>query len=227
MKVLIPVLLGLLSGCSAGAVIVDDAPTSRASQVFVGQPFQVRHIGAHPRAGAPSIGVSGEGGEIVGNVCGVSMNLSVSNNHDQVEISGFIDGQYQMEVSIKEVNGYRRIVGNMAYHTVDLSLFGDRLMGWIGHCRIDMREHPQTRDSFVEHLRIQGFTHSLFLDGIDALWALPAADQAAILPLLLQCQIAQTFNHLGLTSPRVGFGGKESALPPGTMSFASKNTYCR
>jgi hypothetical protein len=100
-------------------------------------------------------------------------------------------------------------------------------MGWIGHCRIDMRNELAGGSYFARAVNIRGSVHKLYLDGVDALWAMPAADQAATLPLLLQCQLAQVFNHLGSTSPRIGFGGTESALPIGTMSFVSKNTYCR
>lgn len=227
MKIAMTGLLTLVLGCARGPVLIDGIKMNRVSHSFVGQPFHITHSGAHPRPGSPSGGVSGDGGEITGNVCGVSMNLGVRHEKDHVEVSGFVDGQHQMEVAIREVDGYRKIAGNMAFHTVDLSLFGDRIIGWIGHCRVDMRPEPESGSSFAQPVTIQGFIYTLYLDGVDDLWAMPPADQAATLPLLLQCQLAQLFNHLGSTSPRVGFGGKQSALPIGTVSFVSHNSYCR
>lgn len=224
-------LLGLclssLCGCAAGPVIIDGQPMQRLTQTFVGQPFHVTHTGAHPRPGSPSSGVKGDGGEIAGLVCGASVNLSVTHARDHVSLSGMIDGQHLMELEIREVNGYHRITGNMAYHTVDLGLFGDRLMGWVGHCKVDMRPEDTAANQFVQFVNIRGNQHKLALDGINELWAMPAADQAATLPLLLHCQISQMFNFFGSAPPAVGYGGKEGALPAGTMSFLSKNTQCR
>lgn len=227
MKVAMPALLGFLLGCTPGPVVVDGIRMNRMSHTFVGQPFHITHNGAHPRPGSPSGGLSADGGEIAGNVCGVSMNIGVRHEKDRVEVSGFVDGQYLMDITIREVDGYRVLNGNLAYHTVDLKLFGDRVMGWIGHCRIDMSNESEGGSYFARAVNIKGNVHKLYLDGVDALWAMPAADQAATLPLLLHCQLAQLFNFLGSTSPRVGFGGQESALPIGTVSFVSKNTYCR
>ncbi len=217
-----------LLGCALGPVVIDGKPVARVNHVFVGQPFHVTHKEAHPRPGGPSAGTQGAGGDISGNVCGMSVNLSVEHRRDHVVISGFLDGQAPMDVTIREVNGYHRIKGGMGYHNVDLSLFGNRLIGWIGHCKVDMSTGPDPQaNHLVQMVNIQGTPRALILSGVNALWAMPAADQAATLPLLLQCQLSQMWNHFGADPPAIGFGGKESAVPIGTMSLSSRNSFCR
>ena len=87
MKVVMPGLLTLFVGCASGPLLVDGVQMNRVSNTFVGQPFHVTHSGAHPRPGSPSGGLSADGGEIAGSVCGVSVNLGVRHEKDRVEVA--------------------------------------------------------------------------------------------------------------------------------------------
>ena len=69
-------------------------------------------------------------------------------------------------------------------HEVDLQLGRDRLSGDVGLRHVDLR---RSDDDFIGHVEIYSRKVPFVIRGADELWCMPAAAQAAILPLVLTC----------------------------------------
>ncbi len=61
------------------------------------------------------------------------------------------------------------------------------------------------------------------ITGRQELQQLPAADQAALVPLMLYCATAKVFENFGRDPPELGFGGQPGAQPPKTINFGPQN----
>src|SRR5262245_1829312 len=72
-------------------VIIDGKEVPRLTQEFTGQPYSIRHSGAHPRPGGASSGLRSPGGSITGVVCGAGVQFDVEHLGDHVQLTGFID----------------------------------------------------------------------------------------------------------------------------------------
>jgi hypothetical protein len=222
-------LLGLYPlACTApmGPVLIDGQPVPRQQLEFSGQPYAIHHYDAYPRPGRPSGGLKAEGGRITGVVCGAAIEFHVNHAGDRVSVSGFTDNEYQTELEIADSNGYTTIIGNLAYREVRLNLFANRLEGVIGRCSYNLR---QDGDALVQDFRASSYPMHLQINGLDALWQMPPADQAAILPLVLQClSKKRNENWAHSQPPQMGFGGKETSVPMDTLTFvASRVGFCQ
>lgn len=69
-------------------------------------------------------------------------------------------------------------------HSIDLKLTRDRVSGQVGQRVFDLRVHG---DDYIGSLRIYDNRMPFALRGAAQLWAMPAAAQAAILPLVMSC----------------------------------------
>jgi hypothetical protein len=105
----------LSSGCASllGPVMLDGIATPRLNLEFVGNPYSIKHTGAHPRPGNPSGGVKGPGGSIFGSVCGADIQYDVTHYPDRVKVNGFLDNQHSATLEIREANNIRRIQGSL------------------------------------------------------------------------------------------------------------------
>jgi hypothetical protein len=215
-------LAGLGLGLSAclGPVMVNGKPTPRQNLEYTGQPYALRHLSAHPQPGGPSSGTQEQGGRITGMICGSDVDVTVKHAGQKVELYGVVENQHITTLEIAETEGFHTIRGAIAYREVKLQLFGDRLRGFIGRCPVDMK---QDGDALVETVVSGGQPMRLQLNGLAALWQLPAAPQAIILPMVVSCLLEKTFENLGRNPPALGFGGPVSAQPANTLRFATPN----
>lgn len=203
----------------AGPVIIDGVPTPRTTTEYVGRPYSIRHTDAYPRPGSPSGGLKSDGGRIAGTVCGADIQFHVSHNGDHVRVSGFINNEQSVTLEIREANGIRRIQGGLGNFAVDVLFADDILAGSVGRCRYELHPEEQAGDTFAQPLITQGYKVSMRIDGRQWLGQLPAADQAALVPLVLYCATAKVFENLGHDPPALGFGGTVGAQPPRTINF--------
>lgn len=211
--------------CAAplGPVSIDGKLVPRQQLKFTGQPYSIQHIDAYPTALSPSSGLNAAGGRITGVICGSDVEYSVEHAGDRIKLNGFVDNQYNSHLEISETNGFHIITGSVAYREIEIQLFGDRLRGFIGRCPFDM---TQEGDALVQttynQTVAQGNEMHLRINGLEALWKLPAADQAALLPMVVQCLQQKMFENMGHENPpAMGFGGQVSAVPTNTLRFGS------
>lgn len=230
-----PVVLAaalVLPACShaPATVLVDGKQVPRLTQEYVGQPYTVRHRGAHPRPGGASAGLRGPGGRISGIVCGADVSFEVEHQGDHIQLTGFADpgaaGQEAVDshLRVEDRDGRRLIQGQIGTRTVDVSLLSNAILGVAGISNAvqDPFHLVQRGDELVGDLRLrihQGQVVHVRLTGRDALWALPAADQAVVLPLILMCVQADRGLERMLDPAPLGFGGTAGSLPRGTLTF--------
>lgn len=214
-----------VASCAAplGPVTIDGKLVPRQQLKFTGQPYSIQHIDAYPGTVGPSSGLNAEGGRITGVICGSDVEYSVQHAGDRIKLNGIVDNQHNAHLEITETSGFHTITGSVAYREINVQLFGDRLRGFIGRCPFDL---TQEGDALVQTQYNQtvaaGNEMHLRINGVDALWKLPAADQAALLPMVVQCLQQKMFENMGHENPpAMGFGGAVGAVPPNTLRFGS------
>ncbi|MSP59481.1 MAG: hypothetical protein EXR72_03905 [Myxococcales bacterium] len=189
-------LLFTLGACAAPATaIIDGREVPRLDLDLTGEAFVVHHKRAHPRPGGPSGGVTGPGGDMVGQICGMQVDYEARHEGDHVQLIGAVDGSHPSSLAVRDQGGAREITGNIGGLGVELKLTSDGLSGHVG---LRVLLASQQGGDLVGDLRVQGWYDSegkpgitrVILRGRDALWSMPAADQAAILPNLLTCQMS-------------------------------------
>ena len=221
----------ILTGCATTTTVVDGVVVPRIKQVWIGQPYLVEHERAHPRPRGPSSGLHDDGGSLGGRVCGMDIIYSVEHAGDHVQLIGFVDQSYPSQLQVHDTAGERHISGNVSGHSVELTLKSDEISGHVG---VRVIHVVQEGDRLVGHMRSSAAVKSrdlrvrpgsggevmvgsdapfpVVLTGRDALWSMPAAAQAAILPNLLMCQMS--IGSWGPTQPWTGgFGGEATDSP--------------
>jgi hypothetical protein len=212
----------LLAGCAAvpKTAVVDGKEVPRLTLEYGGQPFTVKHEGAHPRPGGPSDGLRDSGGSIRGRVCGMLVDLDVNHRGDRVEVVGSLDNHISVAITVSEKGGVRQFTGNLGNAGVEFALAPDDMKGHVG-VRVFALE--ATGDLYQGRMRIPGLlgsgTIGVQVGGKSGLWSMPPADQAAVLPAIMTCSGIQFTMVGGLI---VGFGGTVTDRPPETSSLYTK-----
>ncbi len=135
-------------------------------------------------------------------------------------------GDKASHLDVRDAAGARAISGQLGNAAVDLTLTGTALTGHVG-LRVFALE--QEGDRLVGALRLSGWARydksgpvvvRAILDGRDALWGLPPADQALVLATVLTCQMHQADPHAGAPDDLVlRFGGPAVERPAETSSL--------
>jgi hypothetical protein len=200
--------------------IVDGREVPRLTLEYNGQPYSVKHDGAHPRPGGASSGLRDAGGGIRGRVCGMLVDFDVTHKGDHVQVVGSIDNHIDAAIDVSERNGARHFTGNLGGLAVDFIASPSMMEGHVG-VRVFVIE--TTGDVYRGYMRIPGLLDinggkqrlGLNVVGRDALWSMPPADQAAVLPAILTCGSTQ---FRVVDSLEVGFGGPATDRPPETSA---------
>ena len=213
----------LVAGCATvpTTATVDGREVPRLTLGFTGQPYQVKHEGAHPAPGKPSSGLRDAGGRIHGHVCGMFIDFDVTHKGDHVQLVGSIDDRTDAAVDVADEGGMRHFTGHLGGLAVDFIAGTGGLQGHVG-IRVFAAE-ASAPDDYHGNMRIPGMYDpgggkqiiGLTIHGRDALWAMPAADQAAILPAMLTCSNTQTRM---IDDVVVGFGGKPTEVAAETSA---------
>ena len=170
--------MAAVAGCATveETAIVNGATVPRPTLQFTGQPYSIEHYHAHPAPGGPSDGLVADGGWIGGQVCRNSVLYFVEHHGEHVLLEGFVDGRGGDWLVVRDEHGERNVTGpfgevhfNTATVTgkvndrvLKLVRHGDRLVGTLAERRV-------------------------VIGGADALWEMPAADQAVVFEQLLGC----------------------------------------
>ena len=214
------------AGCAAPkTAVVDGKTVPRLQLEFTGNSYSIRHDGAHPRPGGPSSGLKDVGGGIRGRVCGMLVDLDVTHKGDHVQVVGSIDNQYPASIDVSEDRGVRHFTGTLGGLAVDF-LAGPAIME--GHVGIRVFSIEGGADNaYHGFMRIPGLLDinggkqrlGLTVTGLKELWAMPPADQAAVLPAIFTCGSTQ---FRVVDSLEVGFGGPATDRPPETSAVYTK-----
>jgi hypothetical protein len=201
----------LASACSPTTAVVDGRTVPRLELEFGGQPYAVRFTAAHPRPGGASSGLRDYGGRITGNVCGLDVAYEVQHEGDHLRLSGFVDDQsLASTLLVTDMNGVSRdIRGNLAANgaSVTLDLRYNSIRGNVG---LRAFELGREGDHYVGALSVgQSLKALARVNGADALWQLPPAVQAVVLPALLTCGGDELEGQLR-GALVVGFGGAQT-----------------
>jgi hypothetical protein len=202
------------------ALICAVAPSVRAQQPGpshdTGEPFGVRFL--------PAMGPVGSIGRVTGEACGVGFNYDVHRRGpDRLELGGFLDGNLPSRIELRMAPNQHHLAGALGTSAgdavVDLQLTEFELSGRVGWRRFELRSEG---DTLQGPMQIAGAAEpgSALVRGRAALWTLPPAEQAAVLPLLLTCYVPR----IGLQSLgrlEVGVGGPEGYLPAGSSAVYS------
>jgi hypothetical protein len=219
--------LALLLGACAmtpKTAVVDGREVPRLTLELSGQPYSMRHEGAHPRPGGPSGGLNSPGGSIRGRICGMMVDFDVTHKGDHVQLVGSIDNHIPAAIDVKDEPTARHFTGNLGGLGVDFLLVPTALQGHVG-TRVFAFE--PVGDVFRGFMRIPGLLDingskgrlMATVRGIAAIQAMPAADQAAIVPALLTCGGIQS---RVVSNFEVGVGGAATDLPPETSAVYTR-----
>jgi hypothetical protein len=191
-------------GCAARSASTAGAGPGNA-QEYTGQPFTVRQQGAR----------------LSGLVCGQDIQYTMQRGADgQTVLLGFLGTDAPSRLEVRQRGALRLISGSLGTPAgsaaVDLQLGPERLQGRVGFRYFDLR---RAGDALTGPMRIAG-TDDLAeatVQGVQAMWAMPEAAQAAVLANLLTCFVAPIGSY-GRSPLRVGFGGPAGAQPRGSSS---------
>jgi hypothetical protein len=182
----------LITGCIPTTAVIDGRPVPRPTLGYTDHRyFGIRHRRAYPAPVGPSDGVWSYAGRVDGTVCGVDVRLDGDFYGRQMQVTGFISSvrntrsMRPLILTVADRQGVRHIMGGGA----DLELTPTSLRG-----SITMRSHyrkfflqAEGDDELVGEIESFGMRFPFVVRGRRALWAMPAIDQAALLPLMLTC----------------------------------------
>ena len=202
-------------GCAAPSyAIVDGKRVPRTKLGYTDHNyFVLQHSNAHPEQRGPSSGLRSYGGSIVGRICGVDVIYETQHRGRYLDVLGYVapadqvnetssDGKSNELIAYIRIRDRWSLDGGMRDFTgavgrsadgadsikrspvVDFTLSQNLLRGRIGLRYYNLRAD---KDSYVGMVNIRGNLYPFELKGRTRLWAMPAADQAAILPLMMTC----------------------------------------
>ena len=182
------------AGCAGvpKTAMVDGREVPRLTVQLSGNPYQLKHEGAHPRPGGPSSGLRDAGGSIRGRVCGMFVDLEAQ----QRAITSRSSARSTTAIRCRSAST-RRAACATTTATSATSASTSRATprasaapsGGARSCSISTGDvykgflkTPKARGAHLEPMEV--------VAGKPALDQLPAVDEAVILPAILTCQTA-------------------------------------
>ena len=216
----------IVAGCAGTpkTAIVDGRQVPRLTLTLTGQPYEIKHDGAHPRPGGASSGLEDNGGAIHGRICGMFIDFDVAHKGDHVQLVGSIDNHMPAAIDVSEDHGVRRFSGNLGGLGVDFTIDPSQMQGHVGIRVFALEAGAGVYQGFMRvpgTLDIDGGKQraGVLLHGRDELWAMPPADQAAVLPAIMTCSGMQ---FSAGDAFHVGFGGAATDRPPETSALYTR-----
>jgi hypothetical protein len=218
------IAFSLAIGCAPTTAVVNGQRVARPTLGYTdGYYYGITHYRAYPEQRGASSGLHAYGGRIAGYACGADFNYESDYAGRSIRLSGFVQPQYQSvgheniqlpaHIEIADHDGRRYLTGsigddfstNFVAHdrsakVIDFTLGADGLHGQIASRRFDLEIIDP--DTLGGTMRIStGETLAFELRGLSAMWSMPAADQAAILPYMLSCSRVDEGRHMeGVTT---------------------------
>jgi hypothetical protein len=214
MKHTLILLAAALGACAPTTAVVNGQRVSRPTLAYSDNFYYgVTHWRAYPEHRGPSAGLHAYGGRITGFACGADLNYETSYHGRELRVLGFVQPQvgpiahdsmqqpayFFVRDEALDGGGRRHFTGSVGddmgglfvahdrpSKVVDFALSRDSLTGQIASRRFDL--HAVDEDTLAGTVVIANAAPQPFeLRGISAVWSMPAADQAAILPFMLSC----------------------------------------
>ena len=189
MRESLALLLALAGGCATARPGATLSYTDRNL-------FWLRHQGAQVASADTSFSPV-DGGRITGEACGVDLLYDVWRGASSVNLTGFVHraqpgaiDQIPTFLVVRDRGGVRTITGSVGdrvgTNAVDFRLTGDGLSGRIALRRYDLHAEGDDLVGSVRGIGIRGAL-PFVAHGRAELLAMPAEDQAVVLPFLLAC----------------------------------------
>jgi hypothetical protein len=218
------VLATFALACTPTTAVVNGQRIARPTLAYTdGYYYAVRHFAAYPEQRGASTGLRAYGGRIAGFACGAAFNYESDYYGRALRLSGFVQpanqatgytrGYQPAHLEVRDEAGQRHIFGsvgddmssNLVPHdrpskVIDFSLGGGGLHGQIASRRFEL-SHSDS-DTLSGTVQIStGDVLPFELRGLSAVWAMPPADQAAIIPFMLSCSQVEEGRHIeGVTT---------------------------
>jgi hypothetical protein len=210
MKPALAAVLFALTGCAPTTALINGQEVPRPTLGYTDHYYYaVTHYSAYPEQRGPSSGLRSYAGRIAGYACGAEISYEADYRGRSLQLLGYVEPTFQsagtpattqpahMEVRDEPmVRHFRGSVGDdigglfIAHDrpsaVIDFTLGRDSLHGQIGSRRFALEAVDD--DTLSGTVVIANAAPRPFLvRGISAVWAMPPADQAAILPFMLTC----------------------------------------
>jgi hypothetical protein len=218
--VLVAVALG---GCAPSTAVVNGQRVARPTLAYSDHYYYgVTHYRAYPEQRGPSAGLHSYGGRITGFACGADLHYESSYEGRELRLLGYVQPQFgaightsmqqpahmQVRDEVPGMAGQRHFTGSVGddigglfiahdrpSKVIDFALSREGLSGQIASRRFDL--HYVDEDTMAGTVVISNNPPLPFeLRGTSAVWAMPAADQAAILPFMLTCSQVEEGRHI-------------------------------
>lgn len=159
--------------------------------------FKLIHEGVHPAAVSASSGLWADGGRITGRICGGDVVYDVWHAGRTDYVTGFISRSsvstinHPVKLILEDTEAGRTIEGVAGQVRVDLRLTPERIEGLIRLPFYDRRFdlHAEGDDLVGTVSLADAQLSPIRVRGRSALWAMPPAAQAALLPPMLTCNM--------------------------------------
>ncbi len=211
-------------GCAPTTAVVNGQRVARPTFGYTdGYYYAITHYRAYPECRGASSGLHAYGGRIAGYACGADFTYETGYYGRELRLTGFVQPQYQAvgheniqlpaHIEIRDRDGRRYVQGsigddfgtNFVAHdrsakVIEYTLGADGLHGQIASRFFDLAVVDP--DTLAGTMRIStGETLPFELRGLGAMWSMPAADQAAIIPYMLSCSRVDEGRHMeGVTT---------------------------
>lgn len=213
----IALLLASLAACAPAPVIINGKVVPRTKLGYTDKNyFAINHANAYPEQRGPSSGLHSYGGSIGGRICGVDVIYESYHQGRHLNVVGYVGSASPIDeigetnlIAYLQVRDRWSLDGGMRDFTgavgrtpsgadrtstvVDFTLSQSLFRGRIGRRYYNLRAQ---NDSYVGMVSIRGDVYPFELKGRGRLWSMPAADQAALLPLMMSC--------VDISNPRIG-----------------------
>jgi hypothetical protein len=192
----------LTTGCAPTTAVVDGRTVPRPTFGYTDHRFfSVKHENAYPEVRGPSGGLHSYGGRLSGRVCSVDLTLESEYWGRRLDISGFATSalpgrrsQLPVRFDVRDGRQGRVILGSIGDHVnpVEIHLTRDAIHADIGWRRYTLDQLDVANDELRGTVHMvswygQDIDEPFVVRGMSRLWAMPAADQAAVLPFMMSC----------------------------------------
>ena len=208
------ILAALLGGCVPTTAMVNGQKVSRPTLAYSDHYYYgITHYRAYPEQRGPSAGLRSYGGRITGFACGADLQYESAYHGRELRLLGYVQPQVgpightsmqqpahmQVRDEAEGTAGRRHFTGSVGddigglfiahdrpSKVIDFALSREGLSGQIASRRFDL--HYVDEETLAGTVVIANAPPQPFeLRGLSAVWAMPPADQAAILPFMLSC----------------------------------------
>lgn len=218
-------LLSLFAAaCAPTTAVVNGQTVARPTLAYTdGTYYAVTHYRAYPEHRGASSGLHSYGGRLAGFACGAEFWYESDFVGKAIRLSGYAQAvrspighvivPVPAHIEVRDVDAHRHVYGsigadmgnlitavNRPSRVIDFTLGPDGLHGQIGSRWFELG--PVDVDTMAGTMKIStGDVLPFELRGVSAMWSMPAADQAAILPFMMTCsQIEDGRHDVGVTT---------------------------